>query len=467
MATLRTRLIAAVVMATLVPVAAAVWIGSMLVERSLAYSANTDLERLSRTLEDTGRRFYQLERDTLRRDADAGRVAPTRYSTLTTATWPEPVSSFAASGEAERFLVAGSGGDHLELLRRSPAGIDTYQRDLGGIRMEALSAELARTREVLGASRSRDLRRGLTLTLVLMVSLVSLASLVPLVYVAHRVSLPIQQLTAGLSDLAAGDWDCRVADEGDDEVGRAVRAFNQMAGQLQRNQSRLVYLTQMTSWQLLARKTAHELKNSLTPIRLTIEELVARQPIHDREFIEQAAQIVVSEIETLERRVRAFSEFAGEPPVATTLVDVNALVTERTSFLAAAHPDTTYDVRLESAGLRALADADLLKGALTNLLENGAEAAGPSGVVRILTRLSPDVVVIEVHDSGPGLNPEAEATLFEPTITFKKGGMGLGLSIARKNALLCGGDITLIPGQLGGAGFRVSVPIASGVTPTT
>ena len=71
----------------------------------------------------------------------------------------------------------------------------------------------------------------------------------------------------------------------------------------------------MASWQSLARKTAHELKNSLTPIRLTVEEMLARQPPADRAFMEQAAQIVVSEIETLERRVRAFSEFASEPPV--------------------------------------------------------------------------------------------------------------------------------------------------------
>ena len=67
-------------------------------------------------------------------------------------------------------------------------------------------------------------------------------------------------------------------------------------------------------------------------------------------------------------------------------------------------------------------------------------------------------VAVDVHDSGPGLSEEVAATLFEPTITFKKDGMGLGLSIAKKNALLSGGDVTLIPGELGGAAFRVSLP---------
>ena len=76
-----------------------------------------------------------------------------------------------------------------------------------------------------------------------------------------------------------------------------------------------------------------------------------------------------------------------------------------------------------------------MKGILTNLLENAAEAAGPSGSVLTLTRLQGDQVVVEVHDSGPGISEEASRTLFEPTITFKKHGMGLGLSIASKNAL--------------------------------
>ena len=102
----------------------------------------------------------------------------------------------------------------------------------------------------------------------------------------------------------------------DDEIGRAIRAFNDMAGRLQESTERLVYLRQLASWQTLARKMAHEVKNSLTPIRLTVEEMLARYDEADRGFMEQATQIVVDEIETLERRIRAFSQFAAEPPVA-------------------------------------------------------------------------------------------------------------------------------------------------------
>jgi two-component system sensor kinase FixL len=156
--------------------------------------------------------------------------------------------------------------------------------------------------------------------------------------------------------------------------------------------------------------------------------------------------------------VRAFSEFSSEPPVDREVLDVNALVTERVSLLRPAHPDATYNLRLDARLPRVHAGADLVKGILTNLLQNAAEAAGPGGSVLAVTRSDAGQVAIEVHDSGPGLSPEASATLFEPTITFKKHGMGLGLSIARSHALLSGGDITVIPGELGGAAFRITLP---------
>jgi nitrogen fixation/metabolism regulation signal transduction histidine kinase len=310
----------------------------------------------------------------------------------------------------------------------------------------------------VGSIEGLDLRRGFTLTLLLLIAAIWVVSLAPLIFIAHRISRPIQQLTAGLTDFAAGDWNRRIDTHGHDEVGRAVAAFNHMAEQLRQNRERVVYLTQMSSWQSLARKTAHELKNSLTPIRLTVEEMLSRQTSGDRVFMDQAAQIVVSEIETLERRVRAFSEFASEPPMHPTVLDVNVLVTDRISLLRTVHPETDYRVRLDRRELRVFAGADLVKGILTNLLENAAEAAGPGGSVLTVTQARDGKVIVEVHDSGPGISETAARTLFEPTITFKKHGMGLGLSIAKKNALLSGGDIALMDGELGGAAFRVFLP---------
>jgi nitrogen fixation/metabolism regulation signal transduction histidine kinase len=324
--------------------------------------------------------------------------------------------------------------------------------------MEGLAKEIGQANALVERERERDLRRGLQLVYVLLAAAIWLVSFTLLAYVAHRISRPIQQLTTGLGRLAAGDLNARVPGRRKDEIGRAIQAFNDMAERLRETTERLVSLRQLASWQALARKTAHEVKNSLTPIRLTVEEMVARSSETDRAFLEQAAQIVVDEIETLERRVRAFSQFAAEPPVSPCPLDINSLLQERMAFLKTAHPEVAYDCRLAEGVPSAMADQDLLKGILTNLLENAAEAAGEGGQILGATFAENGHVAIEVHDSGPGLSVQARASLFQPTISFKKRGMGLGLSIARKSALLSGGDILAVKGELGGAGFRVLLP---------
>ena len=477
MTRLRNRLIAAFLASTLLPLCATVWITTSLLDRSLRYSTTGELDRLSRTLESTAKQFYQRERDALKQDALAGRTRPTMYATANAAAWPEPVRSFWESGEPEGFGVSGVSGERVDYMRRADGsgdvrGVEIYSRDLGGVSMEQLSTQLRQTRQLVNEIDTRDLRRGFTLTLLVLLGAAWLVSLLPLVVIAHRVSQPIQQLTAALTDFAGGDWSRRLETGGKpgaparDEVGRAVDAFNHMADQLEENRERLVHLTRMASWQSLARKTAHELKNSLTPIRLIVEEMQARQPapevneadLEARAFMDQAVQIVVSEIESLERRVRAFSEFASEPEVHPEDLDINAVVTERVALLGPANPGLTYHLRLDDGRPRVHAAPDLVNGILTNLLQNAAEAAGPGGAVLVQTRGGGEQVAIDVHDSGPGLSEEVTATLFEPTITFKKHGMGLGLSIAKKNALLSEGDVTVIPGALGGAAFRVTLP---------
>jgi nitrogen fixation/metabolism regulation signal transduction histidine kinase len=361
--------------------------------------------------------------------------------------------------EGERVVRAGQEGNRLDYLVRRGNEIWSYSESLGDVAMDRLTREIRDARRAVEEANARDLRRGIKRTYVLLAAGIWLVSLALLVYLAHRISRPIQELTTGLGKLAAGDLSARVQARRDDEIGRAIVAFNNMAAQLQESTERLVYLGQLASWRTLARKMAHEVKNSLTPIRLTVEEMLVRYDEADRGFMEQATQIVVDEIETLERRIRAFSQFATEPPVQPGPVDVNGLLQERIAFLKTAHPEVAYDCRLAESTPPVVADQDLLKGILTNLLENAAEAAGEGGRILGVTAADGGRVAIEVHDSGPGLSEQARSSLFQPTISFKKRGMGLGLSIARKSALLNGGDIVVVKGELGGAGFRVLLPV--------
>ncbi len=457
---LRNRLVLVFLAATLVPLLATLWMTTNLLERSLSYASTQELDEISKSLQSTGREFYLNARESLKTQAASGRLKPQLFTIANRATWSDPISEFWESGERERFVFSGPGNDRLDYLVRGGDQISLYSRSLP-VSMRQLSEQYSRARSLVDNARARDLRRGFTYTYVLLTCGIWLLSLSLLVYMANRVSRPIRQLTAGLSELAAGNFSARILNDREDEIGRATEAFNRTAGQLQQSRDRLVYLTQLASWQVLARKMAHEVKNSLTPIRLTVEEMVARHSESNRAFLEQAAQIVVDEVESLERRVRAFSEFSAEPPVHPSEIDVNALVEERIAFLQTGHPEVSYIVRQAESKPTAMADEDLVKGILMNLLENAAEAAGSGGRILAATSSIDGRVAIEVHDSGPGLSEQARKSLFQPTISFKKRGMGLGLSIARKSALLSGGDILLVAGELGGAGFRVLLPVAA------
>ena len=458
--TLRTRLALIFIVATLIPLGATVWVVGILLDRSLRPA--DQLSGLSISVEKLGREFYQQSRDRLKADISAGRIKPLLYSG---AALPAPIEAFRQSGDAERFTLSGMGGSELLFLRRTPQGVEVFDRPLG-VRMEDISREYGDARKTV----SRDLRRGFLWTWGLLAASIWAIALFLVWVITTRFSRPIVNLTSALRNLAGGDFSIRIPTVRMDEIGQATEAFNRTASQLEQNRDRLVYLTQLASWQVLARKMAHEVKNSLTPIRLTVEEMVARGADdidaggeNRKQFLDQAAAIVVDEIESLERRIRAFSEFSSEPPVCPEPLNIASMVEERVAFLKSSHPEVRYVVEKSGAAPDAMADPDLVKGILVNLLENAAEAAGEGG--EILARIAQldGRVCIEVHDSGPGLSEMARQSLFQPTISFKKRGMGLGLSIARKSALLSGGDILSIPGERGGAGFRVLLPAVNTV----
>jgi nitrogen fixation/metabolism regulation signal transduction histidine kinase len=441
--------------ATLAPMAVLLWVTIHLFEASLSQAKTVELDEISTSLLATGREMYQTAREALKADALAGR-APGRNI----APNDPAVAEFAASGEAEWFRTSGPDGAALQyLLRRGNGEVWLYERKLG-IGMDGLTAQFTRARDLVVRSQEYDLRRGLTLTLLSTAAGVYLVALAILVLIAVRVSRPMRELTRGLKTLASGDLSVRLAGDGPDEAGQAITAFNETAAQLAASREELVQLTRVASWQTLARKMAHEVKNSLTPIRLTMEEIGARNGSVDAGFLRQASQIVADEVTTLEKRVKAFSDFASEPPAHLRLTDLNALVEERVAFLRPLHPGVEYNLEL-ARGVAATADPDLLRGVLTNLLENAAHAVGDRGRVLTKTFVDGARTGIAVADSGPGLSDLARSTLFEPSITFKKNGMGLGLSIARRSVLLCGGEIEHRESELGGAAFIVTLPAAT------
>ncbi|MDX2269133.1 MAG: HAMP domain-containing sensor histidine kinase [Bryobacter sp.] len=437
--TLRQKLLACFLLATVAPLGLTLWLASRLLEQSLAVAPVAELEASAALLESSGKALYANAKELLRERVAAGKLPR------------EALEAHEQPIHSDQFQLE---GNTLLLLR--PDG--KYRMPLSGLALADIQAGVAQSRATVEGHRERNLRRGFLLTLALSTTTIWLAALALLLYLTGRLTRPIVRLTEALRRFGKGQ-SVRLEAETQDEVGEAIHSFNGMAEEMARNREKLLLVTRLESWQALGRKMAHEVKNSLTPIRLTVEEMVARSSGQEKAFLEQAAQIVTEEVQTLERRVKAFSELASEPPLAIEPLDVRQVVEERLAFLRNAHPQVIYRRQWEQAAYGAAADQDLLKGILTNILENAADAVGRGGVVKVTLTSQGSWTEILIEDSGPGLSLLAQETLFQPTISFKRTGMGLGLSIAKRSALLMSGDVELVASSLGGAAFRIRLPL--------
>jgi signal transduction histidine kinase len=262
---LRDKLLLLFLVATLLPLGATLLVSWRLLDQSLDIAPVAELEESTQQLEAAGRTLYQTSRQLLRERVENKKVQVEAFPSIR-----------LEAGEPERFVVD---GEDLVLLRAEGG----YRLKLDGVRLPQLQAKLAEARQVVEAHRDRDLKRGFFLTLASVAGTIWLIALVALLYLTNHITRPIRELTQALRAFTGGK---RVPLEvkGHDEVAQAIVSFNDMSEQLDRNRERLLYFTRLESWQTLARKMAHEVKNSLTPIRLTVEEMVARSHPEERAF---------------------------------------------------------------------------------------------------------------------------------------------------------------------------------------
>jgi nitrogen fixation/metabolism regulation signal transduction histidine kinase len=281
-------------------------------------------------------------------------------------------------------------------------------------------------------------------------------------FFARQVTRRVGRLHEAARRVGAGDLQVRVSPKGKDELDQLGLAFDGMVAELAQTRSRLEYLQKVSAWQEVARRLAHEIKNPLTPIQLSVQELASKYTGDDasyRRLLDTATEILREEITSLRRLVDDFSAFAKLPKVEPAAVDLHALLTEAVRL----QPEWQGLVTVEpSRGpVPAMCDKTLFRRVIANLVENAmqaAQAVGRTADVRIGTELHGDRSVIVVDDNGPGV-PEAERQrIFDPYVTHRDGGTGLGLAIVRKIVIDHGGDVSVGQSPAGGARFVVELP---------
>jgi nitrogen fixation/metabolism regulation signal transduction histidine kinase len=256
------------------------------------------------------------------------------------------------------------------------------------------------------------------------------------VLLSGRIARPVRELAEQSRRVAAGDPGAAVDAPAGDEVGELARAFNTMTAELRTSRERLLQTERVAAWREMARRLAHELKNPLFPIQLSIETLRRAwdEPGGRDRFaalFRESSDTVLEELQSLRRIIEEFSEFARMPRPELKPVDVAAVVEQVLTLYQA----RAAGVRLEkdlALGLGTVrADRALLARALGNLIANALEAMPEGGTLRVRAAPAEDGVVVEVADTGPGLDEDQRTRLFTPYYTTKKGGTGLGLAIVQ------------------------------------
>ncbi len=232
----------------------------------------------------------------------------------------------------------------------------------------------------------------------------------------------------------------------------------------------LVQAQRDAAWGEVARRLAHEIKNPLTPIRLSAERLrhkyLGKMSPEDGEVLKRSTHTIVQQVEVMKEMVKAFSEYARTPKLELRPHDLNTLVNEVLDLYRGDEERIRFVTELAADLPPVELDSGRMRQLLHNLIKNSQEAAGERGCeVRIRTRLVEDtglkMVELEVRDNGPGIPEEMMGRFFEPYVTSKPKGSGLGLAIVKKIVEEHGGLIQARNPAGGGAAIVVRLPLES------
>jgi signal transduction histidine kinase len=297
-----------------------------------------------------------------------------------------------------------------------------------------------------------------------------LVGLVFAMVLARSLSRPLVELARETREVVMGE-PRMIVGRGSREVGQLADAYNRTIAELASIRRRLAATERIAARREVARQVAHEIKNPLAPIRAAVEtlrRLRARDDPAFDEYFEEATTTVLEEVRRIANIVSEFTEFARLPAPKPALIDLvevaRGVVTLHASAGEGVEKTGTKRVELKAETIpNVMADRDQMVQVLTNLVQNGLDAASvvrPDPRVVVTIDLVPtERVRIVVRDNGPGVPPEILPRLFEPYATSKAKGTGLGLAIVHRMVFEHGGEIMYREATKGGAVFEILLPI--------
>ena len=286
------------------------------------------------------------------------------------------------------------------------------------------------------------------------------------IYYSNSLTHPLDQLGRHLENLKMGESD-KIDWHKNDEVGQLVNAYNIAIDELQQSYAKLRKTEREVAWREMAKQVAHEIKNPLTPMKLSLQYLQRAgklQPELIHTLLPKLTMTIMEQINTLDEIATSFSQFASMPNpqnITFNLVDLLQQSLDMHKHHFDDNNDSFY-CNIEADSYPIFADKNQMQRVINNLLMNAVQAipTEKNGKISIrLFQMNNDLVRLEIEDNGEGVDIETQQKIFSPYFTTKSSGTGLGLAMCKDIIENAGGNIGFSSSPSMGACFWIEMPL--------
>lgn len=283
---------------------------------------------------------------------------------------------------------------------------------------------------------------------------------------SERVIRPLITLGEATRKIAEGDFSFRVLAPREDELVFLTQSFNRMIRELEASRSKLVQTEHVAAWQVIAQRLAHELRNPLTPIKLSAQR-IQRKALRghlDNDMVNKAVELILREVDGLDKLLQDFREFAGGGPPKISVLSLRPILEETLDRFRTVNPSAEWVLVDGVDDITVRADALQIRQVLVNLLKNAMEAGSSRVIVRVdpVRRGTTPYVRLQIRDDGEGIEPDRAASVFQPYDSSRDRGSGLGLAVVQRILYDHRGRIWFESEPGSGTVFYVDLPIGEG-----
>lgn len=286
------------------------------------------------------------------------------------------------------------------------------------------------------------------------------------IVLSDRIIVPVSRLAKASRRIAAGDYSFRLAPEKNDDFHVFIDSFNAMIREIQNSRTSLLQTERVSAWQGIAQRLTHELKNPLTPIKLTAQRLQRKIPVlpeDTREMISESLDRILTQVEHMDRMLQDFRSFADDRQPVFESQNLALFLEDQITLFRERYPEVTMEIGFPKTPVVIPMDPEQLSRAFENLVRNSHEAATQGVTIQIrietIEKGALPYARIAFSDNGPGIPDNLLERVFEPYFTTKENGLGLGLPVTERIISQHRGRIWAESGQGPGTVIFIDLPV--------